>query len=90
MKSPELTKLETEVNTLNNQLGDKENELFAMRIKAITVFLIKTESYNIDIRNIDIGSWKCEGSPIGICFYDYIKDPALDNCLICGQPHERK
>ncbi len=37
-----------------------------------------------------IGSWYCPKSPFGICAYDPYNDPALDGCLYCGQPHERK
>jgi len=34
--------------------------------------------------------WECEGSPTGYCAYDKSKDPAMDQCLFCGNPHERK
>lgn len=40
--------------------------------------------------NISIGSHECKESPIGICFYNNREDPVWDNCLICGDPHERK
>jgi len=33
--------------------------------------------------------WECD-NPIGRCVYDIVKDPVWDNCLFCGQPHERK
>lgn len=36
------------------------------------------------------GSWDCENSPTKTCWYDRQMDPALDGCLFCGDPHERK
>jgi hypothetical protein len=45
-----------------------------------------------DIKDEDIvtGCWECENSPTGECFYDSKEDPCLDECLICGEPDERK
>ena len=40
--------------------------------------------------NIRPGSWECADSPIGVCVYNSYTDPALDGCLICHEPHERK
>lgn len=37
-----------------------------------------------------IGTWKCDESPIGLCYYDHGDDPALDHCLFCMLPDERK
>jgi len=38
--------------------------------------------------------WVCEkfnhGNPFPLCVYDEGEDPALDNCLYCGEPYERK
>jgi len=36
------------------------------------------------------GSWECEPSPNGTCWYDERKDPCWDFCVFCGGPHERK
>lgn len=36
------------------------------------------------------GSWECEGSPTGVCWYCDQNDPCWDGCLFCGGPHERK
>jgi hypothetical protein len=85
MKAPALVELENEVDSLQNELAKKQDELFKMRIKIITEF------FETDTRgHIEIGDWKCEDSPIGICFYDSWEDPAWDDCLICGNPDERK
>lgn len=37
-----------------------------------------------------VGDWDCEDSPLGVCVYNHIEDPALDDCLFCGGPDERK
>ena len=37
-----------------------------------------------------VGYWECETSPIGICVYNEGLDPALDRCIYCEYPHERK
>jgi len=34
--------------------------------------------------------WECEKSPFGYCVYDIWKDPAMDNCIYCGEPYKRK
>lgn len=33
--------------------------------------------------------WECD-NPLGYCVYNVEKDPVWDNCIFCGQPHERK
>lgn len=50
----------------------------------------KFHDINIDLQAMDDSSLKCEGSPIGFCFYNGDIDPAHDDCLICGEPEERK
>lgn len=34
--------------------------------------------------------WDCPESPFGLCAYHQVDDPAMDNCVFCGQPLERK
>ena len=34
--------------------------------------------------------WDCKDSPTGSCFYDQREDPCHDECLVCGEPEERK
>jgi hypothetical protein len=41
-------------------------------------------------KHIVIGTWECSNSPIGVCFYDDDEDRCHDQCLICGDPDERK
>jgi len=45
---------------------------------------------NVGSDYIELGGWACETSPTGQCVYNRGKDPALDFCLFCGQPDERK
>lgn len=37
----------------------------------------------------EMSDWDCD-SPLGKCVYDTEKDPAMDCCLFCGEPLERK
>lgn len=41
-------------------------------------------------KDLEEGSWECEGSPTHICWYNSIEDPCWDDCLFCGEPDERK
>ena len=34
--------------------------------------------------------WNCEESPVLLCIYDSYKDPAMDECIYCGEPDQRK
>jgi hypothetical protein len=34
--------------------------------------------------------WDCEKSPIGTCIYNKFEDPAMDGCIFCHEPYERK
>jgi hypothetical protein len=35
------------------------------------------------------GSWECPNSPLGKCFYEQ-DDGAMDDCIFCHEPDERK
>lgn len=48
------------------------------------------EALDIPWMHIELGGWECPSSPTGECFYDARNDPALDECLMCGGPDERK
>ena len=65
-------------NELENKL---ENEINS---------LIKTVIPDYNLWLHVVGEWDCEESPIGLCLYNRIEDPCLDNCLYCGNPDERK
>ena len=34
--------------------------------------------------------WDCEESPVMLCIYDSNRDPAMDECIFCGEPDQRK
>ena len=34
--------------------------------------------------------WDCDSSPFLVCAYNVVEDPAKDQCIFCGHPHERK
>ena len=34
--------------------------------------------------------WTCPDSPVLLCIYDVVVDPARDCCLFCESPDERK
>lgn len=62
------------------------------RLEAVQTHLKKAlgEAYNIHPFDVELGGWRCSDSPTGWCFYDRGKDRALDFCIICGGPDERK
>ena len=85
MKPQEITKLEEEINFLENQVAEKEIELLDTKLKIIREFYgCKNPAH------IVTGYHDCKDSPIGTCFYDSMEDPAFDDCLVCGNPEERK
>jgi len=44
----------------------------------------------VDPYDLELGGWDCPDSITGYCYYDSAKDSALDFCLVCGGPDERK
>ena len=46
-------------------------------------------SHALGIERVELGSWGCEHSPTGRCFYDPAKDQCWDQCLMCGQVNDR-
>jgi len=77
------------------ELTEEANELRVAKLKeaaahAYRVKLILARLFRVSISKIEIGSWICEKSPIFKCVYDTEQDPAMDHCLVCGDPDERK
>ena len=85
MKPIQITELEEEIDILEERLGELEDELFNTKIEIIRKFFGCENP-----AHIQTGYHNCKDSPIGTCFYDSMEDPASDNCLICGDPEERK
>lgn len=48
------------------------------------------EHLGIKPDDVDLGGWDCPSSPTGQCVYNSREDPALDDCVFCGGPDERK
>jgi len=49
-----------------------------------------SKATGVDQWDLYLGSWKCTESPTGMCLYDQKSDPCCDQCLVCGDPDERK
>lgn len=88
MKTPSMVMLEEEIRLLQRELNTKKADLRDLQWKAIRV----TQGSDISDLTIPVESdnWDCEVSPIGYCVYDEAEDSALDECLYCGHPNERK
>lgn len=52
--------------------------------------LVKLMELEAGAEDLKLGMWECEDSPTGRCVYNKTEDPWLDECLICGDPSERK
>ena len=42
------------------------------------------------ICKLGYSGWGCAKSTVGLCVYDSIGDRAMDQCIFCGDPDERK
>jgi len=42
------------------------------------------QSHRVELR------WDCLNSSEGHCVYNDLRDPSHDQCVVCGQPEERK
>lgn len=79
-QNPNLRKEEGHTcRTLTDQSGKKHY-----------VMIPSGHEYPVRVEQPREGTWGCEGSPSGKCWYDARKDPAWDFCVFCGDPHERK
>ena len=54
------------------------------------VRLLVAKLFKVPVHDLELGHWACEKSPTARCFYNCREDGALDHCLICGGPDERK
>jgi len=68
----------------------EEQELIKMRADSKIEEIVRTSMPEFNSLWNTAGSWDCEDSPLGVCVYNHIEDPALDYCLFCGEPDERK
>jgi len=92
------------ISNSQEQINIAEKALRKIEVEQIAPLIEVIEYHNKNLRQeiasnlgmhenhkrLMIGHWKCEESPSGTCVYDYIQDPLNDECLICGEPEERK
>jgi len=77
----------------------RDLKAFPLKERAFLV-LTKAGANPPPVSHLSIGSWECPDpddrhhasipNPLGVCVYDQEGDPALDCCLFCGNPDERK
>lgn len=75
-------------------MADVKKQIEALRKKKSNLEyeieeLAKSMMPNFSIEHT-LGWWDCPVSPIGLCVYNHFEDRALDGCLFCNKPHERK
>lgn len=78
--------------SLNEEIINKSTpvylqpELISIKKKEIRIF----KEFQAKNPHITFGSWVCEKSPVEICGYNLKEDGAMDHCVFCGEPDERK
>jgi hypothetical protein len=55
-----------------------------------SVKLIVADKLDMDHHDVVLGTWDCDESPTGSCVYNDETDPCHDQCVVCGDPDERK
>jgi len=75
----------TRVRVLHECLSEAEHNARALE-RAIVLDAVPGHEEH----TIQIGSWECPTSPLGVCAYDSEADPCHDDCLFCHDPSERK
>ena len=73
---------------LQSRIDAIKSECRALNRKAIEARLA-SEGREVP-GEIEFGGHDCDGSPTGFCCFDPVDDPALDLCLFCAMPDERK
>lgn len=84
-REPILAELDGRIEELRGTIADLETEREAYATSLVRKALPETPE-----EAIEHGMWECAASPTGRCAYNADEDPALDMCLFCGGPHERK
>ena len=70
------------------QAANEKHNAAAKHEKAIRRLVAKL--FKVPVADLELGHWGCDESPSGRCFYNRREDGALDHCLVCGGPDERK
>ncbi len=76
----EISKVRAQLNELKNQ---------ANSIKSTALRRLAMEQ-NADVEDLEYGCHRCDSNSKLQCVYNIAEDPARDECLRCGMPHERK
>jgi hypothetical protein len=84
--------LRAQIDALFSQAHEFDDKARAVRNEADRMAVNRIAAVtDLDRRRIETQRHhKCDGSPPGFCAYDSDEDPALDSCLFCGMPEERK
>lgn len=78
------------IKALKDSLDIVESSYNKIEIKLNTQLYKYLKSKNITAYRPVMGYQQCPNSEVCFCIYDEAEDPVHDNCLICGQPEERK
>ena len=77
------------MSNIAKQLAKLEDEINELQYQQAELIRSVWPEYNAWEYKVPL-FWECEESPIGSCVYDSLEDPAWDDCIFCGHPHERK
>ncbi len=83
----EVVKIEKQITQLQQLKTPFYNEMADIRLAQLKVF---AEDNGHDFDELAVGTWDCQDSPTGACIYNNEYDPMWDECLVCGDPDERK
>lgn len=76
-----------EIEKVRSQLH--ELQVQANSIKSTALKRLAMEQ-NVDVEDLEYGCHTCDSNSNLHCVYNITEDPARDECLRCGMPHERK
>lgn len=80
--------LTKEIEELEKKKEDVEYEIHSAESRLSKMI---AQKMRLNISSITLGKyWECPESPTGYCIYNHDEDPCHDNCLVCGDPEERK
>lgn len=78
---------EIEFNECLNDFHTKEANLARIHLDIVHKVIVGECE---DVNNLIVGQEYCDESPVKRCIYHALEDVFQEECLICGQPAERK
>jgi hypothetical protein len=82
--------IEEKISVLMEQIEEIQTKRFELEdnIKYIIAsFMLTVRHKKVDPLDLELGGYKCkEDSPTTCCVYNDVDE----DCIICGEPHERK